>query len=151
MEEFASAATLILAAKEAVVMQEKCWSANEERFEGDFDAVCQEAFDCADDGEDEVCIEEGDSLKCTAVEFFDDANLLLENAQERAWSELGECTENWMISLPKEEKDELDAELKKVISAWAKKYDHEPNFWRVNNIKTITVKRVGEDDYQKVA
>ena len=132
-------------------MAGKCWSTNEERFEDDFEAVCQEAFDFADEGVTEVTIEEGDSIPCNAVEFFDDAETMIERAQERAWDELGECTENWMLSVALEQRQELSAALKKVVAEWAKKHGHEPNFWRVRNIKTITVKKVGDDDYLQVA
>ena len=67
-----------------------------------------------------------------------DADCLLEQMSERAYDECGEVAEDFMCSIGKEPRVELDELLATVIDTWAEKHGEQPAFWHVDDIRPMT-------------
>lgn len=67
-------------------------------------------------------------------EFFD-VDTIIEDMQEAAHGEYGECTEGYLRYVTKEQL----AELKTAIVGWAEKHNIQPHFFRVENIVVKSV------------
>ena len=60
--------------------------------------------------------------------------------EDRAYDECGEVTEGWLTDIEKEKRLELENGIKELINTWADKHNLQPQFYTVNNIKSITIK-----------
>lgn len=69
-----------------------------------------------------------------------DAEITLDRIADEAY-EFCEFAEDWEVYDRKktEELKELSEQLTTVVNAWLKKYNREPNFWQVQNIKCYSI------------
>lgn len=77
------------------------------------------------------------------VDFYPtvDAELVLDDLEERASSDFGQLGGEWTAYNPrnKDELAELSSALTDVVTKWLTKYKYLPDFYRVENIKKIDV------------
>lgn len=71
----------------------------------------------------------------TEVDIRVDADDVIENIQNRVYSEHGEVAEEYLDNVSKEQLNELDEALNKVFNDWKDKHKFEPNFFTVEEIK----------------
>lgn len=64
-----------------------------------------------------------------------DADSLLEDIGTRAYSEFGECAEDYLTDVTIEHQSILEDELNAVFNKWAEKYNYRPHFYTVKNEK----------------
>ncbi len=65
------------------------------------------------------------------------AECVIEQIQADMYEEYGECAEQYLDDVTKEQTDQLDVELNKVIDTWIEKYGLQPNFYGVTDIEYI--------------
>lgn len=94
---------------------------------------------------DEI-IEEGDEVFTIyygqVLEFVPsvDAENVLDNISENAYSEVGEYAERYLYDVPKEQIEDLEEKLNEVLHNWMKKYKHEPHFYTIGKERCILKK-----------
>ena len=66
-----------------------------------------------------------------------DVDLLLENIAENTTCEIGEVGEDYLMDVSKEEQEELEEKLNKVLFEWIEKYNYNPNFFKIVNIEQV--------------
>lgn len=64
-----------------------------------------------------------------------DADNLLEDIGNRAYSEFGECAEDYLTDVTIEHQNILEDELNAVFNKWTEKYNYRPHFYTVKNEK----------------
>ncbi len=64
-----------------------------------------------------------------------DVEWLLEDIGDRAYSEFGECAEDYLTDVTSEHQSILEDELNAVFYKWAEKYNYRPHFYTVKNEK----------------
>lgn len=126
---------------------EKCYSSNMEDYYADLQEVIEGVI--GDYSEDSfpmsVTFGEADSRHHTISDFMM-VDVILEDAQERAYEECGEWVDGWL-----EKVTDLDkVELADMISAWATIRDHQPKFYSVENVRHITVELLNADGDYKI-
>ena len=60
---------------------------------------------------------------------------VIEDAQERAFDENGDCAEMWLDGVTAEQHDELDKALDEVWEAWLDKHGLRPKWFLIDNIE----------------
>lgn len=106
----------------------ECWSSDEENFRYDSLGELLDAEEI-DVGQTVYVGEQSDA----SAYGFVDADDIIEQFNERAYDEFGECAEDWP-DVTKEAKAELNA----YLAAWIER--HSPQrFYRVVNVKKYTV------------
>jgi len=101
--------------------------------------------DCILDAKENYEHKVGDIIYIGETELYIpsvDAESILENIEEQAYETIGECAENWDIYdyKKREELYELSNELTEVVNNWLKKYNREPSFYSVVDVKPIEIK-----------
>lgn len=113
------------------------FSNNQEVFN---DNSIEEAIEaCEADENGLVTIWQGEATK-PPISRFIDAGTIIEQMAERAMDEFSDYAECWLEHVPKEQIEELDNELSKILEQWAAKHEQQPNFYSVNNIKEISIR-----------
>jgi hypothetical protein len=127
-------------------MTEPCYSYDEESFHCDMetpleDAVnafleswegCEENFE----GETEVEVFEGETIPHKISEFIPP---LAEYIEDSAYGENDEASESWCEKI-KERKAEIQELVKNALDKWADENNMQPNFYGVENVKSLMVK-----------
>lgn len=109
------------------------YSRDESRFHGSFDTR-EEAVAEALDGYEEGWV--GENEPPPQPEYLWDAEDWLEHVS--CQDEYGsDAAEGWDDST-KEQRAELEIEVRKVMAAWLDKYDLRPKFWTVVNTERVT-------------
>lgn len=65
-----------------------------------------------------------------------DADSLLEDIGAQAYSEFGECAEDYLTDVTSEHQSILEDELNAVFYKWAERYNYRPHFYTVKNEKS---------------
>ncbi len=80
--------------------------------------------------------------ECERYTFTVDGSAVIDNLEEQAFDECGECSESWEPSAFKKAEDwaALDEQLTKVVTDWLEKHDDMPTFYRVINIVEVPVR-----------
>lgn len=65
-----------------------------------------------------------------------DADSLLEDIGAQAYSEFGECAEDYLTDVTSEHQSILEDELNAVFFKWAERYNYRPHFYTVKNEKS---------------
>ena len=68
-----------------------------------------------------------------------DGDLVIEALQEQAYDELGEVSESWLDSITREQREDLNNRLLKVVLEWLKDCKEEPSFYRVEPFDELTL------------
>lgn len=80
--------------------------------------------------------------QCERYTFSVDGSGIIDDLEEQAYDEFGECAESWEPSMFKRVEDwaELDEQLTKVVTDWLKKHDDIPGFYKIVNIVEVPVR-----------
>lgn len=81
----------------------------------------------------------GSIVKVGEVEeatFGIDVEWVLEDIGNQAYSECGECAEDYLTDVTSEHQSILEDELNAVFYKWAEKYNYRPHFYTVKNEKS---------------
>lgn len=123
-------------------MTNKCYSHNEESFYPDLETALERAAenfveDNEDfEGETEIELFEGEKVSYQASAFLPEISEYLE---DRAYGIHDEWSEHWCDKISKN-----SAEIQKIIGDaldnWANLTNNQPNFFGVENVRSITVK-----------
>lgn len=126
----------------------KAWS-TDEYYSEDFEQVCQEAFEAADlvIG-DTVEINEGTVQPLKASDFVDSPDSIFMQSDE--YNKFSEYTHDWLNNMTQDQTDELDVLIGKTVDDWATKNNMQPTFYRVIDVKPITIKWFGNNNYDIV-
>lgn len=118
-------------------------SKNEEFWNHDlFDTI----EECLQDAKENYDVKIGDTIAIGKVVPYEArvfAGHVLEQLESDAYEECGECAEDWETFSYKDDReklDELSNQLTEVVKAWLKKYKREPDFYKIENVRTIEVK-----------
>lgn len=118
-------------------------SENEEFWNHDlFDTV----EECLQDAKENYNVEVGDVIAIGEVVPYEVsvfAGHVLEDLEQDAYEECGECAEDWETFSYKDDRNklnELSDQLTKVVRAWLEKYDRKPDFYKIENVRTVKVK-----------
>ncbi|AVP54503.1 phage protein [Clostridium tetani] len=66
-----------------------------------------------------------------------DVDDILERANEIMYDEVGEVAEDYLCYVEEEHKRELEEELNKIFYAWQRKYNYEPDFYKIVHEEVI--------------
>lgn len=122
------------------IMDDKCYSANEEDFY-DFESALERAVESFQDenpdfsDEKEIELFEGEKVSKSIADFcpsFADA------IADCACSD-GEWSDSWAENIQRREK-EIQTLIEDVLTDWADKNNMQPHFYGVKNVKPIKVK-----------
>lgn len=110
------------------------WSTDEERYYGDF-ATVEEALEEADqEGREEGdAVFVGEQRLPDQPEDFWRADDWLEHVSEQD-DYCAEVSEDWEQST-KEQRSELESEVRKVLAAWLDKHSLRPKFWLITDAR----------------
>lgn len=67
------------------------------------------------------------------------SDLIIEFLQEQAYDEIGECAEDWLDSITKEQREDLESRVLKVVLQWLKDCKEEPTFYTVSPFDELTL------------
>lgn len=98
--------------------------------------------DCIAEAKNDYGVKAGDTIyigECVPFDIYVDAYSVLEQLQEAALDFAGECAEDWDLCVNKAEVDELSESLTEVVKNWLKKYNRQPGFYEVKNIRKVEV------------
>jgi hypothetical protein len=123
----------------------KCYSYDGEDFYKGIDSFVDK-FEEHHEKNHIIEIFEADAIIKKASDYFV-ASDILEWAEEKAWDNLGESTEQWGMDLMKN-KDSFEKDLAVFVDQWADKHKLQPTFYGVENIKPIKIKYLGDCDYE---
>lgn len=101
--------------------------------------ICDSINECID----EAIADETDTIalgyaKPYEVEYID-GDLIIEWLQEQAYDEFGEVTEDWLDYITKEQREDLNNRLLKVVLEWLKDCKEQPTFYRVEPFDELTI------------
>lgn len=115
-------------------MPQYSYSTDEERYQGHFDSPEDAAAEAlyADPDLESVFVGE---IREPAVRDFVSASQILDDVDQQAFDECGECCEDWLDDL--RHSAPLLAELEDLVGAWIEKHAP-PWFWIVVNVREIT-------------
>lgn len=119
------------------------YSTNEERYYGDFDTkeeAIHEAEACEDVGTDYWV----GQFKDIVVHV--DADRIIEQAQEDAYEEAGDFSEDWLGNVSRDKRDELSQRLTSTFKSWLSDYGLHPTFAVVDQ-DTIEQRTVSADGF----
>lgn len=116
-----------------------CWSTDEECYFGQLDSPEAAVDDAIDNGhcdlEEASTVYVGECVpydpRLNTTRSLD----LIENAQDAAYDEAGECAGEWLCRLPSEVSSELSDRIEAVFRAWLREHDLWPKFYTVKNVK----------------
>ncbi len=122
-------------------MSEYYYSLNEEEYH-DIDYIAQELKD----DKSILTVFVGEAIQPTHKQFIVSVDIC-EEMQNRAYDEFDEYAEGYLVSVSKEQKEELN----NLITDWFDKNVKKPNFYRIKNAKEISraeffKEHYGEDD-----
>ena len=123
---------------------ETCYSYNMEDYYADLQEVIEDVIGDIEEFPATFTFGEADSRHHTISDFMM-VDILLEDAQERAYDECGEWTQDWLEGVKEEDK----IALAQMIESWARISGNQPKFYSVENVRHITVEILNEDgDYE---
>ena len=79
----------------------------------------------------------GRSISCEVPNIF--ADWIIENAQEQLGYEVGEVADDYLEGVNEEQIKELEEEINEVFQDWNKRYNLEPNCYKVVDVERINV------------
>lgn len=116
------------------------WSHNEEQYFGDF-ATIEDALDAAEDEGHEEVVWVGECKPPTQPEVWWNAEDWLEHVS--CQDEYGgEHAEDWDGST-KEQREELETEVRKVMAMWLDRHKLRPSFWNIKRAKRYVKEESG--------
>lgn len=68
-----------------------------------------------------------------------DGDLIIEFLQQAAYDELGEVAEDWLDYITKEQREDLNNRLLKVVLEWIKDCNEQPSFFRIEPFDELTI------------
>ena len=87
--------------------------------------------------------EDGDRIAVgLVVEYkvsYIDSDSIIERLGMAADDEVGEVAEDWLTDVTKEQSEELEAEVLKVVNAWLDKHHLNPTFYKIEPIRYVTI------------
>lgn len=117
------------------------YSQNEEYWDNDFFPSKEEAIETGK----EWCL--GESFEVGQMydieftqddcEWLDIAEHTVDKLIDSLYDEVGEVSEHWANRISREDKEDLNKQLAKVIMDWIKNRVGQPNVFLVNNIETV--------------
>lgn len=115
---------------------------------------CDSLRDCV-----EEAVENGYSMEDTfAVGLIEEYNIdldfawrIIEDLQEDAYDEVGEASDSWLDCTTREQRDELNSRIHKIVREWLKEIHEEPSFYKVLPCHEITLKEAMDIHNEKVA
>lgn len=123
---------------------DKCYSFNEEDFDGDLESVVHQ-IDDYEVGKI-VTAFEGDAVWEAAIDSLIRVGDIIEMVQERAYDHAGEVAEDYLKNVSVEAKNELHA----LLVGWFEKHKYNPNFYTVKNIRPIRVRLLEDGECEIV-
>lgn len=121
---------------------EFCYSINDENFTGTDCTTREEAIAEAVDTYDlepGAKVQTGRCVPYGEDAFLPSAEWILDRMAETAYDEGGDASDGWLDAVPKDQKDELEAEVHRVIIAWLKKHNRAPYFFHVADVQEHVV------------
>lgn len=77
---------------------------------------------------------------------FIDVEYLIDDIQEQAYEECGECCEGWLDGLKKEQKKILEERLNKVLIDWLEETNNSPTFGKFMKISKYNLETGKESE-----
>lgn len=114
------------------------FSTNEEEYRDERDETREDAvLRCIDEENLEI------GQRCwTAIpktpdvsRFLPNIDRMLEEINEQAYEECGECAEDWLDNLPKEKTQDLEQTVHAAILNWMERHNELPSFWTVEQVQ----------------
>ena len=68
-----------------------------------------------------------------------DVDVILERLGMDADDEVGEVAEDWLTNVTREQNEELEAEILKVVKTWLDKHHHNPTFYKIEPMHYVTI------------
>jgi hypothetical protein len=106
------------------------YSTNEENYYGDFATPEEAALDCLTDGDRDRCWVGFNEAPPSPESYFDIEDLIETVSCQDLYS--GEWADNWFHGT-KEQRQEINNEVQRVIGAWLDKHELRPAFHNVVN------------------
>lgn len=76
---------------------------------------------------------------CVKPDIYVDFSYVLECVEEQMYDEVGEAAEDWNISIIEGIYDVYEERLKELVSNYLKEIGEEPSFYKVENIREVTI------------
>lgn len=109
--------------------------------------VCDSVKECVEEAKSEG-YEDTDTFAIGYVEPYEvncvDGDFILERLQEQAFDTVGEVAEDWLTCITKEQTEDLNNRLLKVVLEWLKDCNEEPTFYKVLPFEELTLQEAAE-------
>lgn len=113
------------------------WSVDEERYFGDFATVEDALLDAQSEDEDVKVVYVGERRSPTPPEDWWNAEDWLEHVSCQDDYQIDQASD-WDEST-KEQKEDLESEVRKVMAAWLDRHSLRPQFWLIEKAKKYVV------------
>ena len=104
--------------------------------------VCDSVKECVEEARSEG-YEDTDTFAVGYVEPYEvnyiNGDLILDDLQEQAFDAVGEVAEDWLAYITKEQTEDLNNRLLKVVREWIKDCNEEPTFYKVLPFDELTL------------
>lgn len=67
------------------------------------------------------------------------SDMIIEYLQENAYDEIGEVSESWLDSITREQREDLESRVLKVVLEWLKDCKEEPTFYKILPFDELTL------------
>ena len=109
------------------------YSFDGETYHGEYNSIKEALREASFDGWDKESPTIWIAKCCQDYEPTVSACWVLDALQEHAYENGGEWAEDWLFGVTDEQEMDLQKSLDEVITAWIKKYNYEPTWFRVQN------------------
>lgn len=96
--------------------------------------ICDSVKECIEEARFED-YEDTDTIAIGYAEPYQvdyvNSDLIIEYLQEAAYEDLGEVTDGWLDCITKEQREDLENRILKVVLEWLKDCKEEPTFYKV--------------------
>ena len=122
-------------------MRKYAWSRriNDEIWKG---GPCDSVKECVEEARLED-YEDTDTFALGYIEPYQtnyvNGDLIIEYLQQDAYDEVGEAAECWLDDISREQREDLNDRLKKVVLEWLKDCKEEPTFYKVLPFAELTL------------
>lgn len=123
-------------------MKKYAWSrhSDDEIWRG---GVCNSVKECVEEARLED-YKDTDAFAIGYVEPYQvdyvNSDMIIEYLQENAYDEIGEVSEGWLDSITREQREDLESKVLKVVLEWLKDCKEEPTFYKVLPFDELTLK-----------
>lgn len=84
-------------------------------------------------------------LKFEEKELYDSSERIIGELSDNLYEQVGECSENWWISITKEQEEDLNKMINETVIKWIEKNKLQPSCFKIDDVELIK----GDYEYEE--